>query len=75
MLSENDRSIVRNACIGFVFQHFFLLPDFNVLENVLMPAKIHFSVMNYPARRADCEERARTLLRSERITSLHLSPP
>ncbi|HLX60824.1 MAG TPA: ABC transporter ATP-binding protein [Planctomycetota bacterium] len=62
-LSERDRSIVRNACVGFVFQHFFLLPDFNVIENVLMPAKIHFSIMNYPARKKDCEDRAHVLLK------------
>ena len=63
-LSEHDRSIVRNARIGFVFQHFFLLPDFSVFENVLMPAKIHFAAHAWPARRADCERRARELIAS-----------
>ncbi|MEI6231998.1 MAG: ABC transporter ATP-binding protein [Planctomycetota bacterium] len=63
-LSETHRSIVRNARIGFVFQHFFLLPDFTVLENVLMPAKIHFSLAQWPLRRADCEKRAKELLDS-----------
>ncbi len=61
-LSEHNRSIVRNARIGFVFQHFFLLPDFNVFENVLMPAKIHFSAAQWPKRKAACEERALQLI-------------
>jgi len=63
-LSESDRSIVRNGRIGFVFQHFFLLPDFTVFENVLMPAKIHFQPHRWFARRADCEARAHELIKS-----------
>ncbi|MCZ7644467.1 MAG: ABC transporter ATP-binding protein [Planctomycetota bacterium] len=39
-LSEKRRSRVRNGKIGFIFQHYFLLPDFNVLENVTLPARI-----------------------------------
>ena len=61
-LPERHRSIVRNARIGFVFQHFFLLPDFNVLENVLMPAKIHFSASQWLSNKSTCEKRARELL-------------
>lgn len=61
-LPEKHRSIVRNARIGFVFQHFFLLPDFNVLENVLMPAKIHFSASQWLSNKSTCEKRARELL-------------
>ncbi len=61
-LPEKHRSIVRNARIGFVFQHFFLLPDFNVFENVLMPAKIHFSASQWMSNKSTCEKRARELL-------------
>ena len=74
-LNESDRSIVRNARIGFVFQHFFLLPDFSVFENVLMPAKIHFPAYKWPARRADCEQRARELIKSVGLEArLHKKP-
>ena len=74
-LSEAHRSIVRNARIGFVFQHFFLLPDFNVIENVLMPAKIHFSASVWPMRKAACEDRARALLESVGLGSHHAHSP
>lgn len=39
-LGEAERAALRNRLIGFIFQHYFLLPDFNVLENVLMPARL-----------------------------------
>lgn len=68
-LSEADRSVVRNARIGFVFQHFFLLPDFTVFENVLMPAKIHFPPHRWSAHKADCEARAHELLKNVGLSS------
>ncbi|MGD0278231.1 MAG: ABC transporter ATP-binding protein [Smithella sp.] len=37
---ENKRSSFRNLTIGFVFQFNNLLPEFNALENTMMPALI-----------------------------------
>jgi len=37
---KKGRAILRNELIGFVFQFHYLLPEFSVLENVLMPALI-----------------------------------
>jgi lipoprotein-releasing system ATP-binding protein len=61
-LNENDRSYLRNRSIGFVFQHYFLLPEFNVIENVLMPAKVATSSLRWLGRRPAYVERAMKLL-------------
>ena len=37
-LSDRARSSIRNEKIGFVFQFYHLLPEFTVLENVMLPA-------------------------------------
>jgi len=40
-LPQKELSGIRNRLIGFVFQFYHLLPEFTVLENVLLPALIH----------------------------------
>lgn len=39
-LGERERSTLRGRSVGFVFQHYFLLPEFNVLDNLLMPCRV-----------------------------------
>ncbi|UPT74567.1 MAG: ABC transporter ATP-binding protein [Elusimicrobiota bacterium] len=39
-LDEHERARVRCAHVGFVFQFDSLLPEFTILENVLMPARL-----------------------------------
>ncbi len=39
-LEEDERAKLRREYLGFIFQFHHLLPDFNVLENVLMPCRI-----------------------------------
>jgi putative ABC transport system ATP-binding protein len=38
-LSDDERSLLRNAKIGFIFQSFNLLPDLNVYDNVDVPLR------------------------------------
>lgn len=40
LLSENAKEKFRADTLGFIFQHHYLLPDFTVLENVMMPLLI-----------------------------------
>jgi lipoprotein-releasing system ATP-binding protein len=39
-LTNDGRAALRNELLGFVFQFHYLLPEFSVWENVLMPASI-----------------------------------
>lgn len=40
-MSDKERSRTRNQKLGFIFQYHHLLPDFNALENVMMPLLIN----------------------------------
>lgn len=55
-LNDRDLAEFRNKHIGFIFQFHQLLPEFNALENVMMPALI----ARVPE--VEAEERARQLL-------------
>jgi putative ABC transport system ATP-binding protein len=42
-LTEDERALVRNASVGFVFQNFQLIPTLTALENVLVPLELRTS--------------------------------
>lgn len=56
-MNKKQLATLRNSALGFVFQFHYLLPEFTVKENVLMPHLIRESRASKQA-----EERARNLL-------------
>lgn len=46
------RDRIRNQSFGFVFQFYHLLPELNVMENVLLPAMVGHSVAGWVSRKA-----------------------
>lgn len=56
VLAEKDLARFRNSAIGFVFQESHLLPQYSVLENVLLPA------MAFPAHAGDTTAWGKELL-------------
>ncbi|BCN31823.1 ABC transporter ATP-binding protein [Anaeromicropila herbilytica] len=42
-MKKNDLARLRNQTLGFIFQFHHLLPEFTVLENILMPYQIYTS--------------------------------
>jgi lipoprotein-releasing system ATP-binding protein len=55
-LDSHGRTLVRRDSIGFVYQFHHLLPDFNAIENVILPQMIRDKTQ------AEAEARATTLL-------------
>lgn len=39
-MSENEKALVRNKKVGFIFQNFQLLPTLTALENVMIPLEL-----------------------------------
>lgn len=58
-LSQNELAKFRNEQIGFVFQFHFLLPEFTVLDNVMLPA-------------LKLNKKTKDEIEAESIESLHL---
>jgi lipoprotein-releasing system ATP-binding protein len=63
MLSSSKLAAIRNRTIGFVFQFHHLLPEFNALENVMMPGLIQGKT------RREMESPARAILAEVGLTS------
>ena len=61
-LSGLQQARLRNTLFGFVFQFFHLLPDFNAVENVMMPAFVRFRTLDWAPRRREMRARAGDLL-------------
>ncbi|WP_437191481.1 ABC transporter ATP-binding protein [Planctomicrobium sp. SH527] len=56
-LPTTTRDELRNNVFGFVFQFYHLLPELNLLENVLSPLMIRHSVFQYWKNRKELREK------------------
>ena len=61
-MAEADRDALRNQAFGFVFQFYHLLPELNVLENVLLPQMTGSPVGAWFSSRREALARAKELL-------------
>lgn len=61
-LPARTRDELRNRVFGFVFQFYHLLPELNLMENVLSPLMIRHSVWGYWSRRREFQERAKEII-------------
>ncbi len=68
-LADDRLAAFRNQHVGFVFQFHHLLPEFNVMENVAMPALIHGK------RLGEVKNRVLDLLRSVGVEDRASSRP
>lgn len=60
--SNAERDRLRNATFGFVFQFYHLLPELNVVENVLLPCMVGHSVIDWMGARRSLRRQATDLL-------------
>lgn len=51
-ISRRQRNALRNNAIGFVFQFYHLLPELNVLENIMVPRLVGTSILAWQSKRA-----------------------
>ena len=61
-LPSRDRDQLRNQTFGFIFQFYHLLPEFNTLENVLLPQMIAHSTWSWFWKKAALRRHAHELL-------------
>ena len=61
-MSGGRRNRVRCWDIGFVFQFYHLLPELNILENVLLPTKVDASAFGWFSRRGRVRRQAVEIL-------------
>lgn len=69
LMSEEDLAEFRNRHIGFVYQFHYLLPEFNVLQNVMLPG-LKAGHLN----REEVEESALSLLKLVGLSSFESRP-
>jgi lipoprotein-releasing system ATP-binding protein len=57
-VSASRRNTIRCRDVAFIFQFYHLLPELNVLENVLLPAKVEYSMFAWLSKRSQATQSA-----------------
>jgi lipoprotein-releasing system ATP-binding protein len=68
-LGSRERDRLRNSTFGFIFQFYHLLPELTTLANVMMPALVGSTFMNWWGTRKEAKRRATEVL--ERVGLKH----
>jgi len=75
-LGGTRAALARNRHFGFVFQFYHLLPEFDAVDNVLMPAMILQDAGSWRRRKRELRGRARALLERFGLGErMHHKPP
>ena len=61
-LNQQARDLLRNRVFGFIFQFYHLMPELSLLENVMAPLMIRYSLWEYWKKRAAIRDQARQIL-------------
>jgi lipoprotein-releasing system ATP-binding protein len=61
-MRRRERETYRNRAIGFVFQSYHLMPELNVLENVMVASMVGHDPVAWRSMRAEASARAEELL-------------
>lgn len=67
-LPSRQQNILRNRAFGFVFQFYHLLPELNVLENVLLPLMVGTSTLKWCLQKRALRRQAMELIDSIGLT-------
>ncbi len=74
-LGNAELALFRNRVVGFVFQFHYLLPEFDALENVMMPGLISRSTKGSVQTRDEIRRRAEELLGDLGLSARKLHKP
>ena len=61
-LNQSARDQLRNHVFGFIFQFYHLLPELSLLENVMTPLMIRYSIFSYWAKRKEIRDAAMDII-------------
>jgi len=61
-LPGSEQARLRNSSFAFIFQFYHLIPELNIMENILLPYMISNSFINWQLRSADFRQKAMALI-------------